>query len=191
VPARASNAARATLPLLLDELAFRCRSLARVAALSALVLALGVVAFLGGGIVTNGWRILPVLSGSMEPAFGQGDAVLVTRAPLESVRVGDVIAYHVPVGDRQLTTHRVVRVLEPGPRPVVRTKGDANPVADPWDAKLEGDELWRVEATVPELGRAFLLARSATVRMVLVWLGVGVLLALALHLVRSRGGRAS
>ena len=55
-----------------------------------------------------------------------------------SLRVGDVIAYQVPVGDRQVETHRVVRILRREPRPVVVTKGDANDAADPWTAELHG-----------------------------------------------------
>jgi signal peptidase I len=177
VPAPASNAAPAGIRPLLDELGASFRSVARIATWAALGLVLAAVLFLTAGIVTASWRLLPVLSGSMEPAFGRGDGVLVERAPLSSVRVGDVIAYHVPVGDRHLTTHRVVAVLERGDRPVVRTKGDANPIDDPWEARLSGDGLWRVEASVPGVGQAYTLAGSTAARTLALWLMIGVVVA--------------
>ena len=124
----------------------------------------------------------------MEPAFGRGDAVLVERVALSEVRVGDVIAYHIPVGDRRLTTHRVVAVVERGPEPVVRTKGDANAIADPWDARLTGDGLWRVEATVPTVGHAYVLGASPAARTSLLWLAIAACVGFALRRLWRTGG---
>ena len=186
MPAPTSSPGPASLALLCEELVSSYRAVVRLAALSALTLAVAAVAFHGAGIATGSWRVLPVLSGSMQPTFGPGDAVLVTRAPLSSVRAGDVIAYHVPVGDRQLTTHRVVEVLRGGAHPVVRTKGDANDVADPWRARLSGDALWRVDATVPHVGAAYTFARTPAARSAVVWVVVALLLLIGLRRVWRR-----
>lgn len=113
-----------------------------------------VAALIGLGLLPRtGWyRTVTVLSGSMKPAFGPGDMVVVTPERARDVRVGQAISYRIPIGDHHVQTHRVVAVLHPGAHPVVRTKGDANAAADPWTAKLEGDTVWRVRAVLPKLG---------------------------------------
>ena len=101
-----------------------------------------------------GYQIEAVLSGSMAPTFRPGDAVLVTREATADVRVGQVISYKIPVGDHHVETHRIVRIISGGSHPVVVTKGDANAAPDPWRAKLQGAQVWRMRAVIPDLGTA-------------------------------------
>lgn len=119
--------------------------------------------------------ISPVLSGSMRGAFDPG-AVLVSRAvPTRSVRVGDVVVF-VPPGHVDSFAHRVQTVATAGTATVITTKGDANPVADPWRARLTGPTVQRVELSVPRVGFLLVLLqrqRPGTVAT----LGLGVLLA--------------
>lgn len=98
------------------------------------------------------YRPVTVLSGSMRPTFSPGDMVVVAPEPVSAVRVGQVISYQVPVGMRQVETHRIVRILQGGAHPVVQTQGDANNWPDPWTAKLEGRTAWRMVAVIPRLG---------------------------------------
>lgn len=106
----------------------------------------------------NDQRILLVTSGSMEPYFNAGDAVVVQRISNPSqLRINQVASFY-PATSDQLVTHRIVDlksfpVLEPSPQtgnmePVydengeprlqqyIITKGDANdhpdPNATPW-----------------------------------------------------------
>jgi len=74
---------------------------------------------------SNGVRFYGVESGSMAPAFGQGDLVVdVPTTPDTTFRVGDVVTFHPTPG--YTTTHRIVAVETIG----ISTKGDANASAD-------------------------------------------------------------
>ena len=126
------------------------------------------------------WRTLTVLSGSMKPAFAAGDVVVVTAEPARDVRAGQVIAYRIPVGDRHLETHRVLRVLRGGVEPIVETKGDANPARDPWRAQLQGGRVWHVRAVVPKLGWLVVWGRRPLVRRFAILVAPALLVVLGL-----------
>ena len=76
------------------------------------------------------------------------------------MRVGQVISYHIPVGDHHVQSHRVIEVVRGGGQPLVRTKGDANTAPDPWTARLNGSTAWQVRAVVPKAGWAIVWLRS-------------------------------
>ena len=115
-------------------------------AAAALLVALTVL-----GSLTGRWGFEPVLTGSMRPGIQPGDLVLVTPEPLTAVRSGQVLLFR-PPGNGAPVVHRVVSVSLAGGVPAIRTKGDANNVADPWKARLDGSRAWRVRAVVPHLG---------------------------------------
>jgi signal peptidase I len=114
------------------------------------VLALAAAAVL---ILATGWfRLTPVLSGSMRPAFQPGDAVLTQRVASDAVRPGEVLVIHIPAQyGGGLVVHRVTTVTRDGRGTVVTTKGDANNVADPWHATLPGT-VYRVRTVLPYVG---------------------------------------
>src|SRR5437867_1655264 len=89
------------------------------------------------------YRPATVLSGSMRPTFDPGDMLILRPEPIGQLEVGDVISYHIPVGDGHVETHRVIKILRRLPAPVVITKGDANNGPDPWRAELNGPTVWR------------------------------------------------
>src|SRR5437867_11828955 len=119
-----------------------------------LLLGAAVLLFLAIGLLPRtGWyRVETVLSGSMRPAFAPGDMIVVSPEPLRDVQAGQVISYHIPIGDQHVQTHRIVQVVRGGDHPVVRTKGDANDSVDPWKARLGGTTAWRVRLVAPKLG---------------------------------------
>jgi signal peptidase len=95
--------------------------------------------------------IRPVLSGSMRPTYGPGWAIVTRSIPVGQVEPGDIVVFTPPSSSTPFA-HRVVSVT-PSPRgPVVTTKGDANPVADPWHARLEGRTVPEVVGAVPVVG---------------------------------------
>ena len=161
------------------------RSAASVTLRSASELALrvllgaAVLLFLAIGLLPRtGWyRVETVLSGSMRPAFAPGDMIVVTPEPLRDVQAGQVISYHIPIGDQHVQTHRIVKVVRGGDHPVVRTKGDANDSVDPWKARLDGTKAWRVRLVAPKLGLLIVWLRSPPVRILTVF-GAPLLLAL-------------
>lgn len=107
---------------------------------------------LGVGPHTGAYRPITVLTQSMQPTMPAGSVVFVTPIGASTVRVGDVITYRIPVEDRRVVTHRVVEILEHGPAPVVRTKGDATNAVDSWTTKLAAGPVWKVRTSVPYLG---------------------------------------
>jgi signal peptidase len=126
-----------------------------------------------------------VLSGSMRPTFNPGDLVIVRPEPIREVRVGQVISYSVPVGARQVETHRVIRVLSGGAHPVIQTQGDANNWRDPWTAQLRGRTAWRLAVVIPYAGYAINALRSRTLHVATV---VGAPAALCLLLLAQLWG---
>ena len=114
------------------------------------------------------YRIETVLSGSMQPTFGPGDVIVVTPEKTSGVRVGQVISYQIPIGDHHVESHRVIRLGHERGRPTVITKGDANPAADPWRAKLTSDTAWRERLVIPKLGWLIIWLRQPLVGHLLV-----------------------
>lgn len=88
-----------------------------------------------------------VLSNSMQPTLSAGDVAVTQAVPTDSVRAGDVIAFVAP-GRGRILIHRVAS-LEAG---VITTRGDANPVDDPWRFTLTGPTAHRLVAVVPYVG---------------------------------------
>jgi signal peptidase I len=101
---------------------------------------------------TGGVKELTVQSGSMSPALNAGDVVVATRVPSGDLRVGDVIVYTAPTPTPVVLSHRVVAVRPEGNGVLVRTRGDANPVDDPWSTRLPDGSVWRVRYVVPRVG---------------------------------------
>ncbi|OMQ15141.1 signal peptidase I [Modestobacter sp. VKM Ac-2676] len=124
-----------------------------------------------------GYRTMTMLTGSMSPVIDPGDVTIVTPLPVDEVEPGMIIAYHIPVDDHRLVTHRVLSV-EHGENGTVtvETKGDANGAIDPWQATLQGDTAWQVQAVVPELGHLIDALRTPVVSQALVY-GAPALLA--------------
>src|SRR3712207_2673394 len=94
-----------------------------------LVVAIAAVAFavLAVGPHLLDYRTMTMLTGSMAPAIEPGDVTIVTPLPVQEVTAGMVMAYHIPIDDHHLVSHRVVAV-EHGPDGslTVPTNGDAN-----------------------------------------------------------------
>ncbi len=134
------------------------------------VLSLLLLVFLALGPRSGLYRPVTVLSDSMQPTFSRGDLVVATPQPLESLRVGQVISFQIPVGDHRVESHRIVEIISGGPAPVVRTKGDASQGVDPWNAQLTGGHAWVVSATVPELGHLILWMRDPRLRLLALFL---------------------
>ena len=144
-----------------------------------LVVAVAALAF---GLLAVGphlldYRTMTMLTGSMAPAIDPGDVTIVTPLPVSDITVGMVIAYHIPIDDHHLVSHRVVSVdRAPDGSVTVQTKGDANTAIDPWQATLQGDTAYQVRAVIPELGHVIEALRTPLLSQALVY-GAPTLLA--------------
>ena len=123
----------------------RARRLLRAAVDGAVVAVLAAILLIGAGLAGTPWyRFVSVEGGSMAPAIGRGDLILVAPAPAK-VEPGMILVLRV---GGALVTHRVVAVNPDG---TFVTRGDANTVNDAWGGQrltVEGEYL----ATVPVLG---------------------------------------
>lgn len=106
-----------------------------------------------------GFQRYVIVSGSMSGTYDKGSIVFDKTVPVEDLKVGDVITYEPPQGtfSQDLVTHRIawIGVDGQGGR-TFRTKGDANPSADPWTFSLDNPSQARVAFSVPYVG--YLLA---------------------------------
>ena len=114
-----------------------------------------------------GYQMLIVRSGSMEPSISTGSTVLVQPVPPAQLRVGDVITYERTDGPPVVVTHRIVEVLDAGPPPTFRTKGDANEVVDPYTVTFHSTG-GKVVLAVPFAGYFYNALAMPAVRLVLI-----------------------
>lgn len=136
-----------------------------VAACVALMAILGCV-----GARLFGYSPYVMYGGSMGSAVPLGSIAFIEDVPAESLEVGDVIVFQPPSSGEagEPLMHRIVSIEEVDGQRVVRTKGDANGSADPWDLRLSG-EGGRLVFAVPYVGHLlwFLQTRIAWVALIL------------------------
>ena len=130
-----------------------------------------------------GWQRYAIVSGSMTGTYDQGSLVLAEVVPVADLRVGDVITYEPPAGagPEHLITHRIAWMgRDDAGRRVFRTKGDANPVADPWTFRLSQPTQARVRYGIPYAGHALAALGHRDVRTAVVTLPALLLVVLSL-----------
>jgi signal peptidase len=129
-------------------------------------------------VLSGGYQAHPVLTGSMRPGFALGSVVVVKRVPVSSLATRDVIMFHNPGSPSEYVVHRIVSLQSSPDGKVIETKGDDNPVRDPWKFTLRGRTAYRAEFTIPFIGYAALwLHQPGTLRLFVH--GAALLLALA------------
>jgi signal peptidase len=126
-----------------------------------------------------GWQRYAIVSGSMSGAYDEGSLVLDEVVPVGALRLGDVITYRPPAGDH-LITHRIAWLGRDAQGLLFRTKGDANPVADPWTFRLDRPTQARVRLGIPYAGRVVMALARRDVRMAVIGLPALVIAALQL-----------
>jgi signal peptidase I len=115
-----------------------------------------------------GFQRYVIVSGSMSGAYDRGSIVFDEEVPVADLKVGDTITYAPPPGtvSDELVTHRIVWIGQDaqGTR-TFRTKGDANPAADPWTFTLDKPEQAKVAFSVPYVGYLLAAISIPAVRM--------------------------
>ena len=114
-----------------------------------------------------GYQMLIVRSGSMEPTISTGSTVLVQPVAPATLRVGDVITFERSDGPPVMVTHRIVEVLDAGPPPTFRTKGDANTTVDPYTVTFHSTG-GKVVFAVPYAGYFYNALAMPGVRLVMI-----------------------
>jgi signal peptidase len=124
----------------------------------------------------QGNRLQVVESGSMEPTYPVGSALVVASVRPGAVEVGDALVFADAERNGALVTHRVIDIEDRRGELAFQTKGDANATADAtW---VEAPAVRGVvERSVPGLGRFLHLLQWPTSALVLVGLPLALLVA--------------
>ena len=105
--------------------------------------------------ITGNFKVLTVLSGSMEPTIKTGAVVVVK--PLNDYKIGDIITFGSPA--KTPTTHRIYDITVVGGKPIYITKGDANNAPDQKTVN-KSEIIGKVLFKVPFLGYAVEVAKK-------------------------------
>ncbi|MFE4543010.1 signal peptidase I [Arthrobacter sp. NPDC056727] len=165
------------------------RILVRAVTTALMAAAVAAFLFLAVGPRFLGYQTSTMLTGSMAPLINPGDVVVSVPTPVSSLKAGDIITYKIPVGDQRVETHRIVELKRNSNRTTVRTKGDANNGADPWQATIQGDTVDVHAATVPYLGTVIRSLREPAVLIVLTYGAPGILVLTLLARIWRKGPR--
>ena len=98
-----------------------------------------------------GYKFYSVLTGSMEPTIKVGDLVMVKETEPELIKVGDVITFS-SESSSNVTTHRVVEILNKNNEIKYVTQGDANNTTDPLPIK-SNQLIGKVNKVIPTVGK--------------------------------------
>ena len=132
-----------------------------------LIILLALVAVAAVAVGTGNWQARTVLTGSMRPHLPVGSIVLSQRVPLNQLNVGDIAVFHRPDQPELLVVHRIIAIRTTAAGTQVRTKGDANNVADAWNPFiLRGPDVYIARHDLPYLGYVVTAARGNHMRLV-------------------------
>jgi signal peptidase len=118
-----------------------------------IVVVLGAVGFAAVSVLSGGWDVAPILSGSMSPGFPVGGVAVAEREPVTHLALRDVIIFKNPYQPDIQMVHRIISLkFRKSGQSIIKTQGDANTVADPWTLKVSGKDVYVVQYTLPLLG---------------------------------------
>jgi signal peptidase I len=137
-------------------------------------------------VVVLGVGFSPVLSPSMSPTFDAGDLVITRAVPASEVEVGDVVVLPRPDADGERYVHRIVELRTTATGPVVVTKGDNNPAADPQRLRITSGEVPMVTGSLPGFGTLAIGGQQTWPKVVLIVLTGGCVLVAAKRLIMDR-----
>src|SRR5690349_15210172 len=107
------------------------------------------------GLVVLRFQPMVIVTGSMQKTIPVGSLVVDRSVDPSRLRVGDVISFQKPLGAKGIDTHRIVAITVDRGKRLYKTKGDSNPVADPWVISFDrGAVAHRMAFSVPYAGNA-------------------------------------
>jgi signal peptidase len=127
------------------------------------ILQIAFIGMLAGYMALLFFHLQPftIITGSMQKTIPVGSLVVDKSVPPQTLKVGDVISFQKPIGSKGLDTHRIVEVRKSNGHTIYRTKGDSNPVADPWVISFDSSPVaHKMLFHIPFVGYLLLFARS-------------------------------
>lgn len=107
--------------------------------------------------ITGNFKVMTVISGSMDPAIKIGSVVIVK--PVSDYKIGDVITFGPYSKTKAPITHRIYDIRVEDSQPIYITKGDVNNAPDSRQIK-KSDILGKVLFDVPYVGYAVDFAKK-------------------------------
>jgi len=117
-------------------------------ALLVIVIILALLLIISVFPIPGNYKVLMVLSGSMEPVIKTGSIVAVK--PSEDYKIDDIITFYSFKSETPVT-HRIVDIKEGNNKVLYKVKGDANEESD-WEEVSKEDVVGKVLFSVPFLG---------------------------------------
>ena len=114
--------------------------------------------------IPGNYKVLVVLSGSMEPTIKVGS--IVTVKPRQEYKIDDIITFN--SGGKTPTTHRIVDIGEENEKTLYTVKGDANEEPD-LKPVPKNSVIGKVLFSVPFLGYAVDFAKRPLGFVLLIW----------------------
>lgn len=90
-------------------------------------------------MIVNRVHFVRVVSNSMSPEFHKGDTLVVRAIPSKELNVGQIAVLPSVKEPGVYYSHRIIEKMLIGDDVEVRTKGDANPLADDWNYVITSD----------------------------------------------------
>jgi signal peptidase len=141
------------------------------------LLALGLLVLVPAAL---GYQRYVIVSGSMTGTYDRGSIVFDRVVPTASLKAGDVITFR-PPGHPGLVTHRIHTLRTIDHKRVYTTKGDANPVSDPWGQLTLGQaQQAKVAFSVPHVGFVLAALSDRRWRMLVIGIPAGLIALLTL-----------
>ncbi len=114
--------------------------------------------------ITGNYKVMTVISGSMQPAIKTGSVVIVKPVPSTDsgqadYKIGDVISFGPYSKTKAPTTHRIYDIKVVDSQAVYITKGDANNAPDAREIK-KSDIVGKVLFDLPYVGYAVDFAKK-------------------------------
>ena len=133
------------------------------------VAAIVAVAVFYPGLILLHYEPMVIVTGSMQKTIPVGSLVVDQKVNPQQLHVGDVISFQKPLGAHGIDTHRIIAIKNDKGMRLYQTKGDSNPVADPWIISFDrGMVAHRMVFSVPYAGNALVFARSSLGRLALI-----------------------
>ena len=132
--------------------------------------------------IPGNYKLLTVLSGSMEPAIKTGSVAIVK--PADDYKTGDIITFGEMTKTKTPTTHRIVDTEVVSGEVYYITKGDANKAED--SGKIsESKVIGKVLFSVPYAGYAVATAKKPIGFFLLVIIPCGIIIGEEINKIRK------
>lgn len=132
--------------------------------------------------IPGNYKLLTVLSGSMEPAIKTGSVAIVK--PADDYKTGDIITFGEMTKTKTPTTHRIVDTEVVSGEVYYITKGDANKAED--SGKIsESKVIGKVLFSVPYAGYAVAAAKKPIGFFLLVIIPCGIIIGEEINKIRK------